>query len=52
MDRLRLSETIARIINAEDDELMGKILRRTLATDGLIVGVVPDDYSILPEIAL
>lgn len=43
---------MARIIYAEDDELMGEIVRNTLATDGHIVGVVPDGQSALRAIAL
>jgi DNA-binding response OmpR family regulator len=42
---------MARIIYAEDDELMGEIVRSTLAKDGHIVGVVADGKSALRAIA-
>lgn len=43
---------MARIIYAEDDELMGEIVRNTLAQDGHVVGVVADGYAALRAIAL
>jgi DNA-binding response OmpR family regulator len=43
---------MARIIYAEDDELMGEIVRATLARDGHVVGVVADGNSALKAIAL
>lgn len=43
---------MARIIYAEDDELMGEIVRDTLAKDGHVVGVVPDGTSALKVITL
>lgn len=42
---------MALIIYAEDDELMGEIVRSTLAKDGHIVGVVADGKSALRAIA-
>ena len=43
---------MARIIYAEDDELMGEIVRSTLAKDGHVVGVVADGNAALRAIAL
>ena len=43
---------MARIIYAEDDELMGEVVRSTLARDGHVVGVVPDGNTALRAIAL
>lgn len=42
---------MARIIYAEDDALMGEIVRDTLAKDSHIVGVVSDGKSALQAIA-
>lgn len=43
---------MARIIYAEDDQLTAEIVRRTLARDGHVVGVVADGNSALRAIAL
>lgn len=43
---------MARVIYAEDDELMGEIVRDTLARDGHVVGVVNDGQSALQAILL
>ena len=43
---------MARIIYAEDDELMGEIVRDTLAKDGHVVGVVTNGNAALQAIAL
>lgn len=43
---------MARIIYAEDDELMGEIVRSTLAKDGHVVGVVADGNTALRAITL
>jgi len=43
---------MAKIIYAEDDELMGEIVRDTLTKDGHVVGVVPDGNAALRAIAL
>lgn len=43
---------MARIIYAEDDEIMGQVVRETLAEAGHVVGVVEDGMSALKAINL
>lgn len=43
---------MARIIYAEDDDLMGEIVRSTLARDGHVVGLVTDGKAALQAITL
>ena len=43
---------MARIIYAEDDDLMGELVRTTLARDGHLVGLVADGETALRAITL